>query len=182
MDSFLTTVITSSVVATICGAAINSWMEYRKSKQSARFDALATAVALEGYAITCADMISDHNTATTSEGAAGSLLGSVPALPQLSVVVGFLRPQKVSIANRIMVFPQEVRQADQSVAFWWDVVGDSDAMHQEAKIQVAKMGLQSLDLARDIREAFKLPRRNLIFGQYNIHQLLNEAHNSKPES
>jgi hypothetical protein len=75
-----------------------------------------------------------------------------------------------------------VRQADQSVAFWWDVVGDSDAMHQEAKIQVAKMGLQSLDLARDIREAFKLPRRNLIFGQYNIHQLLNEAHNSKPES
>jgi hypothetical protein len=35
--------------------------------------------------------------------------------------------------------------------------------------------LQSLDLARDIREEFKLPHRSLVLGKYNIRQLLDEA-------
>ena len=179
MENLLYTVITSSFVATTVGAAINIWMEHRKSKHATSYDALAIAVALEGYAITCADKISDHDTATTSDGFAGSLLGSVPDRPQLSVVAGFLRLRKEQLANRIMVFPQEVRQADQSVAFWWDVVGDEDAMRQEAKIQVARIGLQSLDLAFDIRTEFRLPNRNLVFGEYNIRQLLKGVPNKQ---
>jgi hypothetical protein len=66
-----------------------------------------------------------------------------------------------------------VRQADQLVAFWLDVVGDEDAMHQEAVNQVAKMGLQSLNLARDIRVEFKLPIRDLPFGKSNVRQIFN---------
>ncbi len=175
MNSLLTTVITSSLVATVTGALINAWMEYRKSIQSVRFDALATAIELEGYAITCAEKISDHYTAATSDGSAGSLLGSVPNLPKYSVVAGFLRPRRASIANRLLAFPQDVRQADQSIAFWWDVVGDPDAMHQEAKAQVSRIGLLSLDLACEIRKEFDLPIRVLVFGKFNIRKILTEA-------
>lgn len=177
MENFLSTVITSSLVATTVGATINIWMEHRKSKQATGYDALAIAVALEGYAITCADKISDHNTATSSAGLAGSLLEIVPDLPQLSAVTGFLRFRKEQLANRIMVFPQEVRQANQSVAFCWNVLGDEDAMHQKARIQVAEIGLQSMNLACDIRTEFNLPNRALIFDQFNIRQLLQNVPN-----
>jgi hypothetical protein len=173
MENVLTTIITSSLVGTVAGAAIHEILEGLKSKRDAKLTALVVAVSLEGYAITCANNIEDHKTARSSDGFAGSLLASVPDLPQLSVVAGFLRRRKVSIANRILVFPQEVRQADQLVAFWLDVVGDEDAMHQEAVNQVAKMGLQSLNLARDIRVEFKLPIRDLPFGKSNVRQIFN---------
>ena len=162
-------------MATITGAGINAFLEHRKAKQFSKVEALTIAVTLEGYAIRCADKIADHNTAISSAGHAGSLLASLPDLPQFSVVAGFLRPGKESIANRIMTFPQEVRQADQSVSFWWDVVGDDDAMRQAAVYRVAQMGLQSLNLAFDIRKEFNLPIRDLIFGEYDVRQMLEKS-------
>jgi 1,4-dihydroxy-2-naphthoate octaprenyltransferase len=68
MQEILLTVITSAVVATVVGAAISAWLESRKSNWSTKLDALKTAVALEGYAITCADKLVDHSTAVSSEG------------------------------------------------------------------------------------------------------------------
>lgn len=168
------TVVTSALVATIAGAAINEWLDSRKSKRATRLDALSTAVALEGYAITCADKLADHDTAVQSEGAAGAFIGTVPKLPNLPVVSGFLGTQKASVANRLMVFPQEIDQADQAARFWWDVVGDRDAARAAAVGQVAKVGLQSLNLARDIRAAFKLPNRDLVFGKYDVYKVLQE--------
>lgn len=179
MGNILLTFITSSIFATIAGVAINIFLERQKTKQSNKLEALTIAVALEGYSIACADKIDNHNTAMSSEGYAGSLLASVPDLPRFSVVAGFIQPRKAEIANRIMIFPQELRQADQLVAFWWDVVGDREAMHQAAKGQAAKMGLLSLDLARDIRSVFKLPARKLIFGEFNVRQILIDNQNKQ---
>lgn len=175
VENFLSTVVTSSLVGTVSGAAINAWLERRKTRQATRLDALTAAVALEGYAIICADKIADHSTAVSSDGHAGSVIGSVPELPELTVVAGFLRPRKVSVANRLLVFPQDVRQADQAVAFWWDVVGDRDAGRNAALIQTARMGLQSLSLASDIRTAFDLPSRELVFGEYDVRKVLEDS-------
>lgn len=157
MSNILSTIITSAVVATVAGAAINAWLESRKSKHATRFDALSAAVTLEGYAFTCADKISDHDLAEISDGYAGSYLSSVPDLPELQVVVGFLQPKKAAVANQLMIFPQEVKQADQYIAFWWDVTADPDQVRDAAVGQVAIIGLKALDLAKEIREAFKLP-------------------------
>jgi len=179
MENILSTVITSSLVATITGATINAFLERQKARRNTRLDALTIAVALEGYAITCADKLENHITAVSSDGQAGSMLTGVPDLPQLSVVAGFIHPHKVSIADRILAFPQEVRQADQAAAFWWEVVGDGDAMRVEAVCQVAKIGLQSLDLAREIRTAFKLPCRNMIFGEYDVRKTLKKRLDKK---
>jgi len=175
MQNFLSTVITSSLVGTFTGAAINAFLEQRKAKQTSKIEALTIAISLEGYAITCAEKVEDHELAISSDGHTGLLLASLPSLPGLSVVAGFLRPGKESIANRIMTFPQEVRQADQSVSFWWDVVGDEDSMRRAAVYKVAQIGLQSLNLAYDIRTEFNLPVRDLIFGEFDVRQVLEKA-------
>ena len=159
-------------MATVAGAAINAWLESRKSKHATRFDALSAAVTLEGYALTCADKISDHDLALSSDGCAGSYLSSVPDLPELQVVVGYLHPKKAAVANQLMIFPQEIKQADQYIAFWWDVTTDVGQVRNAAVEQVAIIGLRALDLAKDIRHAFKLPDRNLVFGNFDVRKTL----------
>ena len=172
MDSLITTVVTSALVATVAGAAINAWLDNRKSKHATRFEALSAAVTLEGYALVCADKIADHDLALSSDGHAGTFLGSVPEFPELSIVAGFLRPKKASVANRLMIFPQDIRQADQQITFWWDVTADEEQTRAEAVMQVSQVGIKALDLALDIREAFKLPARELVFGNYDVRQTL----------
>jgi len=71
-----------------------------------------------------------------------------------------------------MIFPQEVKQANQYIAFWWDVTADVDQVRHAAVGQVAKIGLKALDLANDIREAFELPARNLVFGTFDVRKTL----------
>jgi hypothetical protein len=174
MEALITTIITSAVVATVAGAVMNAWLESRKSKHATRFDALSAAVSLEGYAINCADRISDHNLATSSGGHAGSYLADIPELPELSVVVGFLQPKRASVANKLMIFPQEARQASQAVAFWWDVTADIEQTREAAVQEAAQIGLKALAIAKELRSAFKLPERHLIFGSFNVRKTLQE--------
>ena len=175
MENLFSTIVTSALVATVAGAAITAWLERGRTKHTTRFDALSAAVALEGYAIQCADRLSDHELAVSSGGHAGAPIGNVPELPELSVVAGFLRPKKASIANRIMVFPQEIRQADQYVAFMWDVTADIEEVRDAAVSKAASMGLQALLLAEDIRSAFKLPARELEFGKFDVRAVLERS-------
>jgi hypothetical protein len=172
MESLITTVITSALVATVAGAAINAWLDSRKSKNASRFEALRAAVILEGYALTCAAKISDHGLAIDSEGHAGTFLGSVPELPELSVAAGFLRHKKASVANRLMIFPQETHQADQHIAFLWDATADIELARSAAVGKVAQIGLKAINLATEIREAFDLPKRELIFGKFDVRNIL----------
>ncbi|MED5523826.1 MAG: hypothetical protein VX447_03610 [Pseudomonadota bacterium] len=174
MNELIATILTSALVSTIAGVAINAWLESRKTRQATRLDALKIAIQLEGYSINCADKLADHNTAVSSEGHAGKKLGAVPNLPELKVAVGILRPKKAAVANKLLIFPQEYAQAEQSAAFWWDVVGDPDCSTSETVNQTAKLGLKSLELAKDIREAFNLPLRELVFGEYNVQNVLKE--------
>lgn len=71
-----------------------------------------------------------------------------------------------------MVFPQEIRQADQVAAFLRDVTADIDTLHEAAAAQVAKMGLKALELAADLRKAFDLPKRELVFGTFDVRKTL----------
>lgn len=174
MESVFSTVVTSAVIATVVGATINAWLDARKTQSSTRFDALRAAIALEGYAITCAERIADHETAVSSDGHAGSFMGNVPTLPELTVVAGFLRPRKASVANRLLMLPQEIRQADQVAEFWWDVVGDEDAARNAATLHTATLAIQALALASDVRTVFGLPTRDLVFGAHDVREFLEE--------
>lgn len=178
MTQILYITATSAVVATVVGFLLNALQMRIAERRSARLEALQAAVSLEGFAISCADAISDHDTAVESEGHAGRLFGPLPELPTLGISVGLLRPRRATVANRLAVFPQEVQQSKQAANFWWDVVGDMDAARNAAKYEAAHLGLSSLGLARDLRSAFGLPTRSLVFGKWDVAaSLLNVAEN-----
>lgn len=174
MDSLVSTILTSALVATVTGAAINAWLESRKAKHATRFDALKAAVALEGYALCCSERISSHDLALSSGGHAGSFIGNLPEIPTLNVVAGFLRPRKASVANQLLTFPQEAEQAEQYIDFWWQVAG-IDEVREAAAGQVAKLGLKALEIASEIRLAFNLPERELVFGRFNPKHSMEKA-------
>jgi hypothetical protein len=174
MEFPVTTIITSAVVATIAGAAMNAWLESRKTKHATRFDALSAAVSLEGYAITCAERVADHKIASASGGHAGAYLADIPDFEQISISVGFIHPSKASVANKLMIFPQEVRQASQAVAFWWDVTGDIEETREAAVSEASRIGLRALGIAKELRFYFNLPERALIFGEFDVSATLQE--------
>lgn len=174
MENLTATILTSAVVATVAGATINAWLESRKTKTATKLEALTAAVALEGHALNCADKISDHKLAVDSGGHAGSPIGGIPELPQLSIVAGFLRPKKSSVADRLMTFPQELAQAEQKIHFWWSVTADPDETGDVAVEQHAIIGLKALELAEDLRKAFSLPARELKFGEFDAKTALTE--------
>jgi hypothetical protein len=175
MDSILSTIVTSAVVSTVVGAAVNAWLENRKSRTATRLDALSAAVTLEGYAINCADKISNHKLAVDSDGHAGAYLGSVPELSEVKIVIGFIHPKKAFVANKLMIFPQEIRQADQVVAFWWDVTADIEQVREVVVCEVAKVGLRAHALAAELRSAFGLPSRGLVFGKFDVYHTLKKG-------
>ncbi len=174
MDELITTILTSAVVSSIATTAISSWLESRKSKVSTKLEALKASVELEGYAINCADKLANHELAISSAGHAGAFLADVPDIPPLNIAVGFLRPKKYQVANRLLIFPQEHNQAKQVVLFMWDVTCDPDSCNKEAAMQTAKMGLKAVSLAEDLRNAFKLPDRELVFGTHDIKETLKD--------
>lgn len=174
METMIATIITSAVVATVAGAAMNAWLESRKSKHVTRLDALSAAVSLEGYAIACADRVADHNLAINSGGHTGSYLSDVPELPELPVAIGFLQPKRASVANKLMIFPQEVRQANQAITFWWNLTGDIEETREAAVSETALIGLKALEISAELRNSFKLPERGLTFGELNIQATLQE--------
>lgn len=172
MADLITIIVTSSVVAAVVGPLVNELLAVRRDRPSQRLTALNAAVGLEGYALHCADRVADHRTAMDSAGAAGELIAGVPELPEIQVAAAFLKPKRARVADRLARFPQDVRQADQAAGFWWELVGDMDAARNEAVKQTASVGLQALDLARSLREAFSLPNRELVFGEYNVRSTL----------
>ena len=174
MDTIFSTIVTSALVATVAGAAINAWLDGRRTRHATRFEALSTAIALEGYAIECAGTLTDYDLAVQSGAHAGAPIGRVPELCELSIVAGFLRPKKASVANRIMILPQEIRQANQQVSFMWDVTADREEVWDEAAKQAAEMGLEALLLAKDVRQAFGLPKRELVIGKFDVQATLKE--------
>lgn len=172
MLDLITIIVTSSVVAAIVGALVNELLIIRRDRPSERLAALNAAVGLEGYALHCADKVADHRAAIDSAGAAGELIAGVPELPEIQVATAFVKPKKARVADKLACFPQDVRQADQAAAFWWESVGDMDSARDEALKQTASVGLHALDLARSLRDAFSLPPRDIVFGEYSVRKTL----------
>lgn len=175
MNEMFSVVLTSAAVATLVGSAIDIWWQSRRHRSSTRFEALKVAVLLEGYAMACAKKISDHGTAVSSDGHAGEYMASVPQLPELQITAGLLQPKKASVGNALVVFPQLVEQAEQEAEFWLDVVGDIDCARNAATKSSGRLGLQSIELASQIRQAFSLPDRKLVFGSYDVKNTLKDA-------
>lgn len=173
MESIFSVVFTSALVSTIVNFAITAWSERRAVRKQTRFDALKAAVVLEGYAIECFNSGEKHKLAFESDGHAGELLNKVPEIPTIQIVSGFLQPKKAAVADKLMKFPQELLQENQSIEFCWDIAEHEMALDAALK-SVSKMGIEALDIALELREIFKLPTRRLVIGTHDIKAILTE--------
>jgi|GEM_PF-2956732 len=177
----LITILTSAVVAAVVGPLVTDWIQGRKSRQNARYDALSAAVALEGYAIECATAVINHDLVGESGGHAGapmSKVPDVPELPNITVVVEFLRPGKAALASQMLSFPQLAFQAQQHVEFIWDVTGEPSEAAETLGKESAKVALRAVELAKELRKEFTLPSRELAFGKFDVEKTLKEKTNS----
>ena len=177
----LITILTSAAVAAVVGPLVTDWLQGRKSKQNARYDALAAAVALEGYAIECATAVINHDLVGESDGHAGapmSKIPNVPELPKITVVAEFLRPDKAALASQLLSLPQLVLQAQQHVEFLWDVTGEPEIAAETLGKEAAKVALGALGLAKGLRKEFALPSRDLTFGTFDVEKTLKDKASS----
>lgn len=181
ISSLLVTVLSSAITATIVSKCIDIFNEGLKNKISAKYDALTTAVLLEGYAISCADNICDHELAQESHDRAGKTIGSLPAFPNLNVSVRFVQKKKAAIADKLLVLPQLIEQEKQEAAFLWDVSGDPDAVRTTSKFSHAKIGLECLSLAAELRKLYGLQPRKMKIGEYDVFQILIKTRNEEIE-
>ena len=177
-SEMLVTICTSAVVAAVVGSLVNELLMRWRNSPSERLDALKAAVVLEGYAMDCASGVADHQARRESDGVCGAVLGGVPDLPDLRIAASFLKRKRVKVADLLACFPQEVQRAQQEVAFWWEVYHDKEST--DALRLTACVGLHALRLAEELRQAFRLPRRELNGGKINTQDILEaEAKNCR---
>ena len=152
---------------------MNLYSDRKKHKNNAEFLATQIAVQLEGYAIECADKISEHTTAEDSDNHAGRLIGKIPEYPPLPTSDSYNLLNR-GIVDEVLQFPQERQMADKAAYFWWDVVGDPECCNAAYKDNTIRMGERAARLAKKIRNFYKLPERKLVFGEWDIYKFFND--------
>ena len=140
------------------GAAwTRDWLKERStSKRDARYIALRVAIVLETFALECAHVISDHNMHETSGGHAGQRHAGLPELQSYPSDLEWKALQQ-NLAARALSLPIEVKSAERSVAFMWDVTADQDSAMDSCSEGAARCGLLAWKLAADLRQSYGYP-------------------------
>lgn len=152
-------------------AFLNWRTERRRRIDDVEFLATTLAVQFEGYAIDCADKVSDHQLATDSDGCAGKLIGKIPDFNLVTQHEGY-RLLDRAVLDEILQFPQERLLAERAAIFWWDVVGDPDCCNNAYRDNTVKVAHHALMLATKLRSRYKLPKRSMAYGEWDIREFL----------
>lgn len=156
-------------------ASLNFGFERIKDRRQRRHFALQIAFHLEGYAIECERVASDHDTADQSNGNAGKGITAVPQPPALPSTDTYrlLSPQ---IVNDLYAFPQRCQLAQRAADAQLEFVGH-DEYQEAAEEHTVRMGMEALKIARSIREKYRLSERKLAFDDWSIEDSLESIHN-----
>ena len=177
MSEFWTNLVTVFLGSGAAVAITNWYIEHRREERrrtdETEFLAVKLAIEFEGYAIECAERVSDHKTAEDSGGHAGKRIGSLPEAPQLPKGDAYKFFDR-NLLDDIYQFPQDCLMADRAAIFWWNVVGDEDCCTQAYEKNTIRMGVKASEIAKEIRRKNKLPSRTLTFGNWKIDKFLGE--------
>jgi len=177
-STVIAAIFSSSIVTSLFTIFANQYLTRRKEEGLTKVKALDMAVRLEGFAIQCADGIHD---AKVNKDVSGNLISfsKIPKPPKLDITSNYLSgKKKATLTNEILCFPQEVIQANQFIDFYIDVVGDHEAAAHASIQKARELGLNAIDLSAKLRQVYKLPERELIFGSYNVTNSLRSDSNN----
>jgi hypothetical protein len=118
--TFISNLVTVFLGSGAAIAVAKIFFEHRKDRQqwidATEYLALQLAFLFEGYAIECADKASDHRTAISSDGHAGSLIGRVPQLLPLPESDAYKLLDR-TVLNDVLDFPQRCQMANEAALF-----------------------------------------------------------------
>jgi hypothetical protein len=173
------TIITIVLGSSFLGAVLTNvagWLIKRSDRSSqATYLALNIAHLFEKYSYECLSISDEHDTARSSGGHAGSYITKIlqfPKLPEFDYRV--LDPK---ILDKIFDFPQQVCFASDSLASAFEFLDGEDAIEGGYK-DCLKLAKESLNIADDVRQKYKLEKRSLEFENYSVRARINEKINN----
>jgi len=150
-----------------------SWFHRNNTRRASRITASYLAQHLDEFAYECAEVISDNELYSNSNGAAGSQTTAVPPLEKWpeAVDLGLVEP---AVLSRVMSLRLKRTLSERRVKYWWDVAGDPSLMPEETGEQCGVLGSEALELARILRSGAGLPDPN--YGQFHwdVSEILSE--------
>lgn len=169
-----------AIGATILGsgtlsAFITHFLNQQKSTQekamAVRFLATKICFCLERFAIMVASDHADIEDAIYSRGDIGRLhhrIRDFPALPESDDYNLFDN----SLLNEILDFPDRVVLSNDEIERDAEVEPDPSSTCSRVSKKCRELGTDGLNLAERIRAQYKLPKRDLEYGDYNVRDWL----------
>lgn len=169
LSSILAIVAGSSVISALVTIAVETLRRRFASQRHDDHLAMKIAFLVEDYAIDCAHALADHDTAIQSSGAAGKHLGSPPKMASLPD--DDYSSFEQNLLAKLLDFPQRVRMAVDEVEFDFGVVGQESAQETAYK-RTVELAQLALSIGDSLRAKYKLPRRDLVYGQFSIRKMI----------
>jgi len=174
-SAVVTLVISSSVISMLLGKIWDYLKERSSYKNRARFEALKIVFELEEYVIKCANIISNQTIYDGSKGALGEQVGGIPHLPKIELAETLSNYKNSFFTDQILQMYQIINHYQQEIEFIYEAV-DLEVAQNTAKDRTAKIAQKCYHLSTEIRSTFKLPQRNLKFGDYDIIKVIEKKH------
>jgi hypothetical protein len=164
--AFAGNVVTVMLGSGAAFSLLHLYTERRKRTDEVGFLATQLAVQFEGYAIECADKVSDNDTAWGSDGAAGENIRSIPQFAPLPISDAY-KLLKRGLVDEMLQLPQDILMAQKSASFTGDV-GDEDEYIKEVRDSTLRIGSQAANMALKLRQKYSLPERLLVYNEWDI--------------
>ena len=178
----------------VATAGVTIFLQQRFKKQQklegeqsvVKYLALRLVFLFEGYAVQCADKISDHHTAESSTSPeywytgksgpeAGAFIGEVPKIsPFPSELEEGYKLLDKDILNDIFDFPQRCILANKDAMFWWDIVGERECCANALAQNTIDMGARAMDIGKRLRKKYDLAARQLGYEEFDMEKFLKE--------
>jgi hypothetical protein len=146
-------ILGTGIVAAIVTQLISWIRESRKelisSTRDARYLAIRIAVILEGFAIACAESISQYDFYKQSAGHAGKRHGVLPQLQDYPADADW-KALDPALGARALTLRNELPLSDSAIEFWENV--DRDCVPQATSEQAGKCGYLAWALAADPKQ------------------------------
>ena len=152
----LSTGFLATLTTLIASGLTQRWRSNKLAERDARYLATRIAVIMEQFAIECVDGIEENHLHRSSEGHAGRAHMTLPKLNTLPSEANWTVLEPV-LLSRSLSFSNELRLAESTIAFWFDVQPDPVEIQNAFDEQAGACGYRAWQLARDLRTKYELP-------------------------
>lgn len=169
----LLTGVAAAIINQLLGWLKDSRREKAKVEVDKRYTALRLAVALERFAIQCADQIAviDSEIRRASMGGVAPECHSI-VFPSLRVPeVDDLRWISSDLASEILAVPPQIDFSKGAIDWAWENDGPDD-MAAEYQLQLALRGLESWDLAFKVRREHRIAPAKFDMGGWDFIEVM----------